>query len=96
MNRIATLDMSLPPSANDLTVPIARGRMVRSRSYSRWIQAWLPLGMQDIERLPKHAPAWVRIEAALTRQRDLDNVCNRSMTCCNAWLRYPMIATSTN
>ena len=75
MDLISTLEMSVPPSANDSFVPIARGRMVRSKSYTRWIQAWLPLGMQDIERLPKHAPAWVRIEAALTRRRDLDNVC---------------------
>ena len=75
MNRISTLEMSTPPSANDSFVPIARGKLVRSKAYARWLQAWLPLGMQDIERLPQHTPAWVRIEAALTRRRDLDNLC---------------------
>ena len=73
MNRIATLTLSTPPSANETYAPIGRGRMPRTAKYNQWIGAWINAGLMNLLRLPQHTPAWVRIEARLTRQRDLDN-----------------------
>ena len=61
-----------PPSANALFV-VRDGKRVKTGQYKRWLRE-AAIMYRHLKPIPAKMPLRVRIEAAIDRRRDLDNI----------------------
>ena len=66
-----------PFSANQMYVPIARGKMVKSRKYNAWIDKNLPVVIQDMlpaKQFPVNVELLVMANHLQRQKNDIDNL----------------------
>jgi Holliday junction resolvase RusA-like endonuclease len=66
-----------PFSANQMYVPIARGKMVKSRKYNAWIDKNLPVVIQDMlpaKQFPVNVELLVMANHLWRQKNDIDNL----------------------
>jgi Holliday junction resolvase RusA-like endonuclease len=66
-----------PFSANNMYVPIARGKMIKSRKYNNWIEKNLPViveGMTPPENFPVNIELLVMANHFWRTKNDIDNL----------------------
>ena len=66
-----------PFSANNMYVPIARGKMIKSRKYNNWIQKNLPVIVEEMtppEKFPVNVELLVMANHLWRQKHDIDNL----------------------
>ena len=74
MTLFSEILLPVPPSANELWRPAGK-RFIRTKKYEKWLEvaAFHFIELDDYS-LPPKVPYEIRIQAAINRRRDLDNI----------------------